>query len=318
MATSLTVPWTASEPMSPPGKNSGETTKESVDITIRPPTTSKAAWSSPRASIGLSKAGRKISSMSCCMARPPAPCVRSTRPAARSSRREAERDARDATFIASAPASGRNCNRRRTRPPRRPCRTRAAFPACRRSQTAGSRWVFWRRLLQLRPDAGADAMNVASRASRSASRRLDLAAGRVDLTHGAGGRAMQQLIEEIFRPAFDNPMLARGDDQAAFEVVGGRMVMSTDSFVVSPLFFPGGDIGSLAVHGTVNDVAMSGARPLYLSAGFIIEEGFPLADLERIARSMGEAARAAEVAVVTGDTKVVERGKADGLFINTC
>jgi hydrogenase expression/formation protein HypE len=160
-------------------------------------------------------------------------------------------------------------------------------------------------------------MNVASRASRSASRRLDLAAGRVDLTHGAGGRAMQQLIEEIFRPAFNNPMLARGDDQAAFEVVGGRMVMSTDSFVVSPLFFPGGDIGSLAVHGTVNDVAMSGARPLYLSAGFIIEEGFPLADLERIARSMGEAARAAEVAVVTGDTKVVERGNADGLFINT-
>ena len=86
-------------------------------------------------------------------------------------------------------------------------------------------------------------MNVASRASRSASRRLDLAAGRVDLTHGAGGRAMQQLIEEIFRPAFDNPMLARGDDQAAFEVVGGRMVMSTDSFVVSPLFFPGGASG---------------------------------------------------------------------------
>ena len=93
--------------------------------------------------------------------------------------------------------------------------------------------------------------------------------------------------------------------------------MSTDSFVVSPLFFPGGDIGSLAVHGTVNDVAMSGARPLYLSAGFVIEEGFPLADLQRIARSMGEAARAAGVAVITGDTKVVERGKADGLFVNT-
>jgi hydrogenase expression/formation protein HypE len=152
---------------------------------------------------------------------------------------------------------------------------------------------------------------------RRAARRLDLKDGRVDLTHGAGGRAMQQLIEEIFRPALDNPMLARGDDQAAFDVRAGRMVMSTDSFVVSPLFFPGGDIGSLAVHGTVNDVAMSGARPLYLSAGFVIEEGFPLAELQRIAHSMGAAARAAGVMVVTGDTKVVERGKADRLFINT-
>jgi len=152
---------------------------------------------------------------------------------------------------------------------------------------------------------------------RRAARRLDLADGRVDLTHGAGGRAMQQLIEEIFRPALDNPMLACGNDQAAFEVGAGRMVMSTDSFVVSPLFFPGGDIGALAVHGTVNDVAMSGARPLYLSAGFVIEEGFPLAELARIAWSMGDAARAAGVAVVTGDTKVVERGKADRLFVNT-
>ena len=160
-------------------------------------------------------------------------------------------------------------------------------------------------------------MNFTSRAPRMAKRRLDLAGGRVDLTHGAGGRAMQQLIAEIFRPAFDNPMLARGDDHAAFEVSAGCMVMSTDSFVVSPLFFPGGDIGSLAVHGTVNDVAMSGARPLYLSAGFVIEEGFPLAELQRIARSMGEAASAAGVAVVTGDTKVVERGKAARLFINT-
>jgi hydrogenase expression/formation protein HypE len=160
-------------------------------------------------------------------------------------------------------------------------------------------------------------MNMTSRPSRLAVRRLDLAAGRVDLSHGAGGRAMQQLIEEIFRPAFDNPLLARGDDQAAFDVAGGRMVMSTDSFVVSPLFFPGGDIGSLAVHGTVNDVAMSGARALYLSAGFVIEESFPLSDLKRIAQSMGTAARAAGVAIVTGDTKVVEHGKADGVFINT-
>ena len=160
-------------------------------------------------------------------------------------------------------------------------------------------------------------MNIASRSSRLTTHRLDLAAGRVDLTHGAGGRAMQQLITEIFHSAFDNPILKRGDDHAAFAVAAGRMVMSRNSFVVSPLFFPGGDIGSLAVHGTVNDVAMSGARALYLSAGFIIEEGFPLADLQRIARSMGEAARSAGVMVVTGDTKVVERGKADGLFINT-
>ena len=147
--------------------------------------------------------------------------------------------------------------------------------------------------------------------------RLDLANGRVDLTHGAGGRAMQQLIEEVFRPAFDNPILARGDDHATFDVTAGRMAMSTDCFVVSPLFFSGGNIGSLAVHGTINDVAMSGARVLYLSAGFVIEEGFPLADLQRIACAMGEAARAAGVAIIAGDTKVVERGKADSLFINT-
>jgi len=141
--------------------------------------------------------------------------------------------------------------------------------------------------------------------------------GRIDLTHGAGGRAMQQLIDAVFRPAFDNPILARADDHARFEVPAGRLAMSTDCFVVSPLFFPGGNIGSLAVHGTVNDVAMSGARVLYLTAGFVIEEGFPLADLQRIAHAMGDAARAAGVAIVAGDTKVVERGKADGLFINT-
>ena len=160
-------------------------------------------------------------------------------------------------------------------------------------------------------------MNIASPPSRLATHRLDLATGRVDLTHGAGGRAMQQLIREIFHAAFDNPILARGDDQATFDIAAGPMVMSTDSFVVSPLFFPGGDIGSLAVHGTVNDVAMSGAQARYLSAGFIIEEGFPLIELQKIARSMGDAARAAGVAIVTGDTKVVERGKADGLFIST-
>jgi hydrogenase expression/formation protein HypE len=148
-------------------------------------------------------------------------------------------------------------------------------------------------------------------------RKLDLRNGRVDLSHGAGGRAMAQLVAEIFHASFDNEWLRRCNDQAAFEVERGRMVMTTDSYVVSPLFFPGGDIGSLAVHGTINDVAMAGARPLHLSAGFIIEEGFALADLERIARSMGAAAREAGVAIVTGDTKVVERGKADGVFVAT-
>jgi hydrogenase expression/formation protein HypE len=148
-------------------------------------------------------------------------------------------------------------------------------------------------------------------------RKLDLAHGRVDLSHGAGGRAMAHLISEIFHAAFDNPMLRAGNDQAAFAVSSGRMVMTTDGYVVSPLFFPGGDIGSLAVHGTINDVAMAGARPLYLSAGFIIEEGFGFADLKRIADSMAAASRAAGVPIVTGDTKVVERGKADGVFITT-
>ncbi|WP_346296545.1 hydrogenase expression/formation protein HypE [Rhodopseudomonas sp. P1] len=148
-------------------------------------------------------------------------------------------------------------------------------------------------------------------------RKLDLAHGRVDLSHGAGGRAMAHLISEIFHAAFDNPMLRAGNDQAAFDVAAGRIVMTTDGYVVSPLFFPGGDIGSLAVHGTINDVAMAGARPLYLSAGFIIEEGFAFADLKRIADSMAAASRAAGVPIVTGDTKVVERGKADGVFITT-
>jgi hydrogenase expression/formation protein HypE len=148
-------------------------------------------------------------------------------------------------------------------------------------------------------------------------RRLDLVNGRVDLSHGAGGRAMAQLIADIFHTAFANEWLARGNDQSAFDVAAGRMVMTTDGYVVSPLFFPGGDIGSLAVHGTINDVAMAGARPLYLSASFIIEEGFGLGDLRRIAESMGAASRAAGVPIITGDTKVVERGKADGVFIST-
>ena len=125
------------------------------------------------------------------------------------------------------------------------------------------------------------------------------------------------MIEEMFVRHFDNELLRQSNDQAAFDVPAGRMVMSTDGHVISPLFFPGGDIGSLSVHGTVNDVAMSGARPLYLSAGFILEEGFPLVDLERIVASMARAASAAGVPVVTGDTKVVEKGKGDGVFITT-
>ncbi|CAA7612794.1 carbamoyl phosphate phosphatase, hydrogenase 3 maturation protein [Magnetospirillum sp. LM-5] len=152
---------------------------------------------------------------------------------------------------------------------------------------------------------------------RTHPRPLDIASGRVDLTHGGGGRAMAQLVDEMFVAAFDNEALNQGNDQAEFDVPQGRMVMSTDGYVISPLFFPGGDIGSLAVHGTVNDVAMAGAVPHSLSAGFIIEEGFPLADLKRIVDSMAAASKAAGVPVVTGDTKVVEKGKGDGLFITT-
>jgi hydrogenase expression/formation protein HypE len=140
---------------------------------------------------------------------------------------------------------------------------------------------------------------------------------RIELSHGAGGRAMAELVEGLFFRHFDNEWLRRQNDQAAFRVTAGRMVMTTDAHVVSPLFFPGGDIGSLSVHGTVNDVAMAGARPLYLSAAFVLEEGFPLMDLERIVMSMGAASRTAGVPVVTGDTKVVERGKGDGVYITT-
>jgi hydrogenase expression/formation protein HypE len=147
--------------------------------------------------------------------------------------------------------------------------------------------------------------------------KLDTRSGVVDMTHGSGGRAMAQLIEELFHKHFDNELLRQANDQAAFNVEAGRMVMSTDAHVISPLFFPGGDIGSLAVHGTINDVAMAGARPLYLSASFILEEGFPLAELEKIVASMGQAAAKANVPVVTGDTKVVERGKGDGVYITT-
>ena len=140
---------------------------------------------------------------------------------------------------------------------------------------------------------------------------------RINMTHGGGGRAMADLIRDVFQKHLANPILDRGDDAGLFAVQNGRMVMSTDGHVIAPLFFPGGDIGALSVHGTVNDLAMMGARPLYLTAGFILEEGFPRADLDRIVQSMAQAANAAGVQVISGDTKVVERGKGDGVFITT-
>lgn len=147
--------------------------------------------------------------------------------------------------------------------------------------------------------------------------RLDFKNGRVELIHGSGGRAMAQLIEQLFLQEFNNEWLAQKNDQACFNVSSGRMVMTTDAHVISPLFFAGGDIGCLAVHGTINDIAMSGAKPLYLTASFILEEGFPLADLQKIVQSMAKAAREANVSIIAGDTKVVEKGKGDGIFITT-
>jgi hydrogenase expression/formation protein HypE len=137
------------------------------------------------------------------------------------------------------------------------------------------------------------------------------------LGHGSGGKLSAELLRDVFLPAFANPVLAKLEDQASIEIGGARLAFSTDSFVVKPLFFRGGDIGSLAVHGTVNDLAVGGAIPEFLSAAFILEEGFPMADLRRIAGSMAAAAAAAGVTIVTGDTKVVERGSGDGVFINT-
>jgi hydrogenase expression/formation protein HypE len=136
------------------------------------------------------------------------------------------------------------------------------------------------------------------------------------LGHGSGGRLSADLLREIFLPAFHNPVLAQLNDQAVVNVDGVRLAFTTDSFVVNPLFFPGGDIGSLAVYGTVNDLAMGGAEPLFLSAGFIIEEGLPVETLRRVVLSLQRAAEKVGVEVVTGDTKVVEKGKGDGLFIN--
>jgi len=137
------------------------------------------------------------------------------------------------------------------------------------------------------------------------------------LGHGSGGKLSAELIRDVFLPALKNPVLSRLDDQAIVNVNGQRLAITTDSFVVKPLFFPGGDIGSLAVHGTVNDLAMGGATPLFLSVAFIIEEGFSMEELRRVVNSLRQAAKEAGVQVVTGDTKVVEKGKGDGLFINT-
>jgi hypothetical protein len=148
------------------------------------------------------------------------------------------------------------------------------------------------------------------------ARPLDIKHGRVDMSHGGGGRAMVQLITDLFAKHLSNEYLAQGNDGTCLPRARG-LVVSTDSHVVSPLFFPGGDIGGLSVHGTVNDVAVMGATPLYLTAGFILEEGFPLADLARIVESMARAANEAGVKLVAGDTKVVEQGKGDGVFITT-
>ena len=137
------------------------------------------------------------------------------------------------------------------------------------------------------------------------------------LAHGGGGRLTNRLIEELFIPAFGNPELHGRHDGAHVSLGGARLAFSTDSYVVRPMFFPGGDIGTLAVHGTVNDLAMCGARPQFLSAGFVIEEGLPMESLKRIVMSMQAAAEAAGVTVVTGDTKVVDRGKGDGVYVNT-
>jgi hydrogenase expression/formation protein HypE len=139
----------------------------------------------------------------------------------------------------------------------------------------------------------------------------------IQLAHGGGGKLMHQLIEKLFMSSFRNPLLEARHDGAVFEIGGKRLAFTTDSYVVRPLVFPGGDIGSLAVHGTVNDLAMCGARPLYLSAGFIIEEGLPLKTLWRVTQSLKQAAEGAGVHLVTGDTKVVDKGRGDGLYLNT-
>jgi len=139
----------------------------------------------------------------------------------------------------------------------------------------------------------------------------------IQMAHGAGGRLSQDLMKRVFTPRFSNYFLDQLDDQAKLDLPSGRIAFTTDTYVVTPYVFPGGTIGTLAVNGTVNDLAVGGARPLYLSAGFVLEEGFPIADLEHIAESMAASAVEAGVLIVTGDTKVVQKGFCDGIFINT-
>jgi hydrogenase expression/formation protein HypE len=164
----------------------------------------------------------------------------------------------------------------------------------------------------------AEVMEKIERVRHARRHKFYLREERITLSHGSGGKASHNLIEGVFAKAFTNPLLDPMDDAATFTIeTGERLAFTTDTYVVSPLFFPGGDIGKLSVHGTINDLASAGAQPLYLSAGFVLEEGFLIADLRRIVESMAAAATEAGVAIVTGDTKVVQRGKADGLFINT-
>ncbi len=158
---------------------------------------------------------------------------------------------------------------------------------------------------------------VLERIELARTRKPRIREDRITLAHGAGGKASRTLVDAIFLDAFRNPILEALEDQASFSAGGARLAFTTDSFVVSPLFFPGGNIGDLAVNGTVNDLAVGGAKPLYLSAGFILEEGFPIADLRKIVASMREAAVVAGIQIVTGDTKVVQKGKGDGCYINT-
>jgi hydrogenase expression/formation protein HypE len=158
---------------------------------------------------------------------------------------------------------------------------------------------------------------VLERIDRARRARPRVKEERITMSHGAGGKATHTLIEAIFLDTFRNPLLEPLEDAARLHVNGATIALTTDSYVVKPLFFPGGNIGDLAVNGTVNDLSMAGAVPLYLSVGFILEEGFPVSDLTRIAVAMQAAAEAAGVQVVTGDTKVVEKGKADGCYINT-
>lgn len=174
-------------------------------------------------------------------------------------------------------------------------------------------------LPQSKDDQGAQVLEKIERVRQARRKKFFLRDTHITLSHGSGGKATHNLIEGVFGPAFSNPLLDSLDDAAiiALGASPARLAFTTDSYVVNPLFFPGGDIGTLAVHGTINDLAMAGAQPLYLSTGFILEEGFAIKDLRRIVDSMASAACEAGVAIVTGDTKVVERGKADGLFINT-